>query len=995
MSLNFTGSTAKRRVNLGNRNTIGKNNSSFLKNVQDERKKREQIRKETKSIVAIQSAIRSFLVRREWNLAMAARWEGDLNQFCFFFPELTYLQNEDLSILQLDQITSQMTSFSTYDYRILSKALLKSLDSINASKSPKIQLTRHIATVFAKIIDLKGMDISAIGIESDFLFRNLVKIYTEWHIKSVLRTLIRLSDKITFDDLLPLIISDTNLALDCQEQLCDNEMILMILHKLYYLYSSSEINKLTNTQKYKILDTFRSFYFDYHSPDPIYFDSLAVAGLSALLIEISAYDISTVGEDLFNLFGNPEFARVILNLPIEHEIAIFFLYSLNSFLHYIGKSSEIQNFNSSLTIMLMGMDIEGSFMLKSLDYIFRSDLFISITASPGSLTYTEMLECFQKSELSQFWYQIDVLNEILWNIMYMSSDKLFYQRSQCTREDFKNYALFLKSFVATGIMKHDDSIQNGILHYKQKRIYHTCLKSSMKLLHAIHIRNYTLKLFDNDFWTFSHFTLTNDMVSTVVQTIEELQLEFETEARLELFSLNFSSFKIKNKSILSFLYALTYIPFMIPFKQRALVFHGLITACKRNTFIFDKVQGTVNRDSILIDSFTSFGKMAGRNFREPFSVQFINEFGEAEAGIDGGGLTKELLTCIVSEAFIPSAENREKSLGMQFFKEGSYHQLYPNPEFHFMLADFYRKQGKEGLKNSFFQLRKQLMKFIGQIMGKCIYDNVLMDLSFTNFFLRKWVHSYFGKNLIGQKLTSRSNKYLFEDLQEYDVDIYRSLSQILLISSENEMEQLNLTFSITDYYFLSDGTKEYVEIDLIPSGHSVQVNLQNRLQFVFLLTKFKLETQFQTLTDSFLEGLFSVIEPHWLSLFDSHELQTLISGGEQQINIDDLFDNVEFGGFSRQDETVQHLYEILDEFDNDHRAQFLKFVTSCPKQPLLGFKELSPKFGIRNAGRQDLVRLPTASTCVNLLKIPDYKDKETLRRKLLQSIKSGAGFDLS
>jgi ubiquitin-protein ligase E3 C len=59
-----------------------------------------------------------------------------------------------------------------------------------------------------------------------------------------------------------------------------------------------------------------------------------------------------------------------------------------------------------------------------------------------------------------------------------------------------------------------------------------------------------------------------------------------------------------------------------------------------------------------------------------------------------------------------------------------------------------------------------------------------------------------------------------------------------------------------------------------------------------------------------------------------------------------------------------------------------------------GFKELVPKFAIRDAGR-DNERLPTASTCVNLLKLPMYTDEGILKTKLLQAINSGAGFDLS
>ena len=40
-------------------------------------------------------------------------------------------------------------------------------------------------------------------------------------------------------------------------------------------------------------------------------------------------------------------------------------------------------------------------------------------------------------------------------------------------------------------------------------------------------------------------------------------------------------------------------------------------------------------------------------------------------------------------------------------------------------------------------------------------------------------------------------------------------------------------------------------------------------------------------------------------------------------------------------------------------------------------------------------RLPTSSTCFNLLKLPNYHKKSTLREKLRYSISSNTGFELS
>lgn len=40
-------------------------------------------------------------------------------------------------------------------------------------------------------------------------------------------------------------------------------------------------------------------------------------------------------------------------------------------------------------------------------------------------------------------------------------------------------------------------------------------------------------------------------------------------------------------------------------------------------------------------------------------------------------------------------------------------------------------------------------------------------------------------------------------------------------------------------------------------------------------------------------------------------------------------------------------------------------------------------------------RLPTAATCMNLLKLPPYRTAEAVRQKLLYAMAEGAGFELS
>jgi len=46
-------------------------------------------------------------------------------------------------------------------------------------------------------------------------------------------------------------------------------------------------------------------------------------------------------------------------------------------------------------------------------------------------------------------------------------------------------------------------------------------------------------------------------------------------------------------------------------------------------------------------------------------------------------------------------------------------------------------------------------------------------------------------------------------------------------------------------------------------------------------------------------------------------------------------------------------------------------------------------------GGKDVSRLPSASTCSNMLKLPNYRRASTMREKLLYAITANAGFELS
>ena len=145
---------------------------------------------------------------------------------------------------------------------------------------------------------------------------------------------------------------------------------------------------------------------------------------------------------------------------------------------------------------------------------------------------------------------------------------------------------------------------------------------------------------------------------------------------------------------------------------------------------------------------------------------------------------------------------------------------------------------------------------------------------------------------------------------------------------------------------------------------------------------------------AFFHGLYQALDRDLLGIFAPPELQVLISGASTGINLNDLRSNCRYNGYTGLDRTILNFWAVLEAMSERDRALLVKFVTSCERPPSLGFSSLDPPFSIQR-GPNDDTRLPTASTCFNVLKLPAYSSKAKLEEKLLAAIRSGAGFELS
>ncbi|KAJ8064685.1 hypothetical protein OCU04_007006 [Sclerotinia nivalis] len=457
-------------------------------------------------------------------------------------------------------------------------------------------------------------------------------------------------------------------------------------------------------------------------------------------------------------------------------------------------------------------------------------------------------------------------------------------------------------------------------------------------------------------------------------------------------------------------------PFVIPFETRVEIFRQfvMLDQLKRRAGVVDpdswrmrmedmshslhaarevlgRHHAQIRRQNVFEDAFEAFYPLA-EGLKEPIQITFIDSFGAVEAGIDGGGVTKEFLTSVTNEAFRgPLDYGSCPSL----FVTNDQNLLYPNPiateqDYEFLRSNGINETSPEWKAYS-VQLRNR-MQFLGRVVGKCLYEGILVDINFAGFFLLKWSAAYSGP-----EAASRGN---LNDLRDLDEGLYQGL--LKLKNYPGNVEDFSLDFTITDTVPspIPGGRPKIITRDLMPNGSNIPVTNENRLLYIAYVVRHRLHIQPYELTQAFLRGLGQIINPSWLSMFNQVELQTLISGETSEINIDDLRRNTRYGGvYQIGDDGLEHptimmFWQVMEEFEDEERRKVLKYVTSTPRAPLLGFSSLNPLFSIRD-GSADEERLPSASTCVNLLKLPRYQSKEKLREKLLYAINAGAGFDLS
>lgn len=356
-----------------------------------------------------------------------------------------------------------------------------------------------------------------------------------------------------------------------------------------------------------------------------------------------------------------------------------------------------------------------------------------------------------------------------------------------------------------------------------------------------------------------------------------------------------------------------------------------------------------------------------------FDVRYKDEIGR------GDGLRKQFLT---------------DALKLFFFKSNMFEidyqkgELWPSKKFFdTRLSDIFQDPSAQLFNH------KSLIGLAGKTLALFMLEDLQCPFKFSRAFLMKFVAHLFCTTSEMENFDTCDNRMDaldFADLKLKDEDLHANLLHLTRISSE-ELKSMGLFMEYKDCNF---GSQQGIPIDK-----------ENLHIYIECVVNYEMnDPKIEMFIEYFIKGFEKIIPDIYalsLSQFSKHNcgyLSRLISeNGKEDFPTETFIKNLTLQGYEETDCTIQYLYEILrNDMSDEERWAFFEFFTSMAMLPSGGLSALRP--GVCISKSQDykagMNLYPTASTCVNMLILPDYQDKEELLEKILYVVKNEHRFHL-
>jgi len=210
----------------------------------------------------------------------------------------------------------------------------------------------------------------------------------------------------------------------------------------------------------------------------------------------------------------------------------------------------------------------------------------------------------------------------------------------------------------------------------------------------------------------------------------------------------------------------------------------------------------------------------------------------------------------------------------------------------------------------------------------------------------------------------------FSDLEFVDLELYRNL---IWLKNNSHVETLGLDFTVT----YASPLGKAMTFELVPGGSDITVTDENKSEYLQLRLKHRMLDSIKPQLESFLRGIYEVVPPDLLSVFDYQELELLMCGIED-LDVDDWMRHTEYLGeyirLGAKHKVISWFWQSVKGMSAEERVKLLQFTTGCSRLPAQGFKALQSNdgkyrmFNIQSITRDKHSHLyPRAHTCFNKL----------------------------
>ncbi|KAI4125451.1 MAG: hypothetical protein LQ338_004233 [Usnochroma carphineum] len=186
------------------------------------------------------------------------------------------------------------------------------------------------------------------------------------------------------------------------------------------------------------------------------------------------------------------------------------------------------------------------------------------------------------------------------------------------------------------------------------------------------------------------------------------------------------------------------------------------------------------------------------------------------------------------------------------------------------------------------------------------------------------------------------------------------------------------------------------QVPLCPNGEKRAVTNSNRAEFVELYIKYLLDTSVSRQFEPLKRGFFSVCGGNALSLFRPEEIELLVRGSDEPLDVAMLQAVAVYDGWKKDEQTgpetvIAWFWELFAGAAPSEQRALLSFITGSDRLPAMGATSLIIKLTCLG---NDTQRFPMARTCFNMVGLYRYCSKEQLSSKLWTAVAESEGFGL-